>query len=116
MHGLPHSFPTRLSCVLGWGLPRRPGEGCGGTHLHRGGGGRGLMLEMRPDCERCGTDLPAAAGGAFICSFECTFCAACSEALDDVCPNCGGELLDRPVRPSHLLGKNPASTERKYKG
>src|SRR3546814_3379718 len=71
------------------------------------------MLEMRPDCERCGTDLPAAAGGAFICSFECTFCAACSEALDDVCPNCGGELLDRPVRPSHLLGKNPASTERK---
>src|SRR3546814_15831568 len=85
MHGLPHSFPTRLSCVLGWGLPRRPGEGCGGTHLHRGGGGRGLMLEMRPDCERCGTDLPAAAGGAFICSFECTFCAACSEALDDVC-------------------------------
>ncbi|HEY9579633.1 MAG TPA: DUF1272 domain-containing protein [Rhizorhapis sp.] len=74
------------------------------------------MLEMRPDCERCGTDLPAAAGGAFICSFECTFCAACSEALDDVCPNCGGELLDRPVRPSHLLGKNPASTERKYKG
>src|SRR3546814_10273134 len=68
---------------------------------------------MRPDCERCGTDLPAAAGGAFICSFECTFCAACSEALDDVCPNCGGELLDRPVRPSHLLGKNPASTERR---
>src|SRR3546814_18803363 len=75
------------------------------SHLHRCGGGRGLMLEMRPDCERCGTDLPAAAGGAFICSFECTFCAACSEALDDVCPNCGGELLDRPVRPSHLLDR-----------
>ena len=33
------------------------------------------MLEMRPDCERCGADLPADAGGAFICSFECTFCA-----------------------------------------
>ncbi|MEQ1639314.1 MAG: DUF1272 domain-containing protein, partial [Novosphingobium sp.] len=32
------------------------------------------MLEMRPDCERCGIDLPAEAAGAFICSFECTFC------------------------------------------
>src|SRR3546814_11696678 len=87
--------------------PRRPGEGCGGTHLHRGGGGRGLMLEMRPDCERCGTDLPAAAAGAFICSFECTFCPACSEALADVCPNCCGQLLDRPARPSHPPGTRP---------
>jgi hypothetical protein len=46
-----------------------------------------MALEMRPDCERCGADLPAEAPGAFICSFECTFCAPCSEALDDVCPN-----------------------------
>lgn len=71
------------------------------------------MLEMRPDCERCGADLPADAGGAFICSFECTFCAQCAEALDDLCPNCGGELHDRPTRASHLLAKYPASTERK---
>ena len=28
-----------------------------------------MALEMRPDCERCGTDLPAEARGAFICSF-----------------------------------------------
>ena len=42
------------------------------------------MLEMRPDCERCGVDLPADAGGAFICSFECTYCAECADALDDV--------------------------------
>ena len=41
------------------------------------------MLEMRPDCEKCGTDLPAEVPGAFICSFECTFCAECAEALDD---------------------------------
>jgi hypothetical protein len=74
------------------------------------------MLEMRPDCERCGTDLPADAGGAFICSFECTFCAACAEALDDRCPNCGGELLDRPSRVGAMLEKHPASTERKFKG
>lgn len=73
------------------------------------------MLEMRPDCERCGVDLPADAGGAFICSFECTFCARCSEAMDDLCPNCGGELLDRPTRPARLLGIYPASTERKGK-
>ena len=55
-----------------------------------------MSLEMRPDCERCGADLPAEAPGAFICSFECTFCAECAAALDDVCPNCSGELLDRP--------------------
>ncbi|QUT06650.1 DUF1272 domain-containing protein [Sphingobium phenoxybenzoativorans] len=73
------------------------------------------MLEMRPDCERCGTDLPADAGGAFICSFECTFCAPCAEELDDICPNCGGELLDRPTRVGKALANNPASTERKHK-
>ena len=74
------------------------------------------MLAMRPDCERCGIDLPADAPGAFICSFECTFCAACTEALDDRCPNCGGELMDRPTRAKALLEKYPASSERKFKG
>ena len=74
------------------------------------------MLDMRPDCERCGTDLPAYAGGAFICSFERTFCAECSDAMDERCPNCGGELLDRPTRSKKALEKFPASTVRKYKG
>lgn len=73
------------------------------------------MLDMRPDCERCGCDLPADAGGAFICSFECTFCAECAEALDDRCPNCGGELLDRPTRVGKALAGSPASTVRHYK-
>ena len=73
------------------------------------------MLEMRPDCEKCGVDLPPDAPGAFICSFECTFCAPCSEAMDDICPNCGGELMDRPVRRADLLERYPASTERKFK-
>ena len=73
------------------------------------------MLEMRPDCERCGADLPADAPGAFICSFECTFCTECTDTMDDICPNCGGELMDRPVRSAALLEKYPASTERKYK-
>ena len=74
------------------------------------------MLEMRADCERCGTDLLADEPGAFICSFECTFCAACAEALDDRCPNCGGELMDRPARVGKALERNPASTVRKFKG
>ena len=73
-----------------------------------------MSLEMRPDCERCGTDLPAYAPGAFICSFECTFCAECAEALDDICPNCGGELLDRPTRAKKLLDEYPASSERHH--
>ena len=74
------------------------------------------MLEMRPDCEGCGSDLPAEAPGAFICSFECTFCAECADRLDDLCPNCGGELVDRPTRSVKIQVKNPPSAERKFKG
>jgi uncharacterized protein len=72
------------------------------------------MLEMRPDCEKCGADLPADKGGAFICSFECTFCADCADAVDERCPNCGGELLDRPTRAGAALEKYPASTTRRF--
>ena len=74
------------------------------------------MLEMRPDCERCGEDLPAEAPGAFICSLECTFCAPCADALDDACPNCGGELMDRPTRAKRLHAAHPPSTGRRFKG
>lgn len=74
------------------------------------------MLEMRPDCERCGADLPADNPGAFICSFECTFCADCADQLDDLCPNCGGELMDRPTRSKQLQAKYPPSAQRKHKG
>jgi uncharacterized protein len=56
-----------------------------------------VALEMRTACERCGTAL-AADGDARICSFECTFCAACADSMDSVCPNCGGELVARPRR------------------
>jgi hypothetical protein len=49
------------------------------------------MLELRPNCELCDVDLPPDAADARICSYECTFCAACVEhVLHDVCPNCGG--------------------------
>jgi len=73
------------------------------------------MLEMRPDCERCGTALAAHQPGAFICSYECTYCATCAEALDDRCPNCGGDLTDRPTRSKARLIAHPASTVRKHK-
>jgi hypothetical protein len=58
-----------------------------------------VALEMRSACERCGAAL-ASDGAAAICSFECTFCPSCADALDDVCPNCGGELVRRPRRVS----------------
>ena len=56
-----------------------------------------MALEMRSECERCGTQL-APDAGAMICSFECTFCRACAEAMDFACPNCAGELVARPRR------------------
>jgi hypothetical protein len=56
-----------------------------------------MALEMRTTCERCGTVL-AHGSDAVICSYECTFCRACGEALDHVCPNCSGELVSRPRR------------------
>ena len=37
------------------------------------------MLQMRPNCECCDVDLPPESGEARICSFECTFCAACAD-------------------------------------
>jgi len=74
------------------------------------------MLELRPGCEQCDTDLPAHSDAARICSFECTFCASCAERiLGHVCPNCGGELVPRPRRPLGKLAANPASTTRVFK-
>jgi hypothetical protein len=73
------------------------------------------MLDMHPDCERCGRNLPADQAGAFICSFECTFCSACADRLEERCPNCGGDLLERPMRAGDALVKNPASTKRRFK-
>lgn len=74
------------------------------------------MLALRPNCECCDKDLPPQSRDAVICSFECTFCKSCAETrLHGVCPNCGGNLVERPVRPAAMLGKYPASTERVFK-
>jgi uncharacterized protein len=56
-----------------------------------------MALEMRTECERCGTAL-SPEGDARICTFECTFCVSCADGMDGICPNCGGELVARPRR------------------
>ncbi len=74
------------------------------------------MLELRPNCECCDTDLPPSALNARICTYECTFCADCAEgSLRGICPNCGGDLVARPIRTPAMLAKNPASTIRVFK-
>jgi hypothetical protein len=74
------------------------------------------MLKLKPNCECCNRDPPPDARDAMMCSFECTFCTSCAEGvLKGRCPNCGGELVRRPIRPAETLAKYPASTERVYK-
>ncbi|MBI1393185.1 MAG: DUF1272 domain-containing protein [Alphaproteobacteria bacterium] len=59
------------------------------------------MLEIRQNCELCDKDLAPQAEDAMICSYECTFCVACvAGVLRNVCPNCGGGFVARPIRPS----------------
>ena len=75
------------------------------------------MLQLRPNCECCDRDLPPDSALARICSYECTFCADCVEQRlrGRLCPNCGGELVRRPVRPAARLAKDPASETRVFK-
>ena len=71
------------------------------------------MLELRPNCECCDVDLPPDAPNAVICSFECTFCSKCAQATHaNVCPNCGGNFVARPIRPQEMLDRYPASLRR----
>ncbi|HYM72029.1 MAG TPA: DUF1272 domain-containing protein [Stellaceae bacterium] len=79
------------------------------------------MLELRPNCEYCDKDLPSDAADARICTYECTFCADCVENhLHNVCPNCGGGFVPRPIRPKTerrpgvSRGHQPASTQRRH--
>ena len=80
------------------------------------------MLQLRPSCEHCNKALPPASPEARICSFECTFCTACVDGLlHNVCPNCGGGFVPRPVRPArdwkggNCLHKYPAATAVKHR-
>jgi hypothetical protein len=78
-----------------------------------------MALQLRPNCEYCDKDLPANALDARICSYECTFCAACVETkIFNVCPNCGGGFVPRPIRPINqwragvCLASHPPSDKR----
>ncbi|MEO8115728.1 MAG: DUF1272 domain-containing protein [Phenylobacterium sp.] len=74
------------------------------------------MLILKPNCECCDRDLPPESPEARICTYECTFCAPCVETrLAGACPNCGGNFAPRPIRPTALLGRFPAATERVLK-
>jgi hypothetical protein len=71
------------------------------------------MLTLKPNCECCDADLHPSAKGAFICSFECTFCAECAAGrLGGASPNCGGGLEPRPTRAAAMLARFPASSVR----
>src|ERR1044071_5406265 len=54
-----------------------------------------MSLEMKGTCEKCGRQLDKT-DEAYICSYECTFCVDCTQAMAAICPNCGGELVRRP--------------------
>jgi uncharacterized protein len=80
------------------------------------------MLELRPTCEHCNTLLLPDSLEARICTYECTFCATCVDTLlENVCPNCGGGFMPRPIRPSrnwkddNYLGKDPASIKVRHR-
>ena len=53
-----------------------------------------MALDMK---EKCG-DAVESTGEAYICTYECTFCKDCTDEMNAVCPNCGGELVQRPRR------------------
>lgn len=80
------------------------------------------MIELRPNCEHCRKPLPPESLEEWICSYECTFCSDCvDEVLGNVCPNCGGGFVPRPVRPvrnwkgDNYPDKDPASTTVKHR-
>lgn len=79
------------------------------------------MLELQPTCEQCNKALLSDSLEARICSYEGTSCVACvDQILENVCPNCGGGFVPRPVRPAtnwngdNFLGNDPASTKVKH--
>ncbi|EJV62526.1 DUF1272 domain-containing protein [Bacillus wiedmannii] len=56
-----------------------------------------MALEMKTNCQICDQSLESNSE-AYICVYECTFCAPCTEERQNVCPNCGGELARRPKK------------------
>lgn len=72
------------------------------------------MMQLRPGCECCDIDLPPASADARICTYECTYCAKCAGEMNEICKNCGGNVVERPIRPADRLEKHPPSTVRVF--
>jgi len=88
------------------------------VYLERATRARSAMaLEMRVACEKCSRTLQVD-DEAYICSYECTFCARCSAQMKQLCPNCGGGFVPRPIRPAKqwrdgvCVASHPASDKR----
>jgi 2-hydroxychromene-2-carboxylate isomerase len=71
-------------------------------------GGTYASATVKPACEDCGAPLPSDAR-AFVCSYDCTFCAACAKEGARPCPNCGNELVRRARRPDSEGPPKPRS-------
>ena len=54
------------------------------------------MTAVKDSCEQCGKAITPPAP-AECCSFQCTFCPDCADAMKHVCPNCSGELTARGI-------------------
>lgn len=73
------------------------------------------MLDIRPSCECCDRTVAPDSTDVFICSYECTWCRDCAQdVLRGECPNCGGELVRRPVPSAARLIDDPPSTTRVF--
>lgn len=73
------------------------------------------MLTMKDPCEKCGaatglTDV------AYICSFECTFCEACTTSMKGICPNCSGDLVLRPTRTRRPVAVAASLAAKRFRG
>jgi hypothetical protein len=69
-------------------------------------------LKMKYHCETCRAPL-ALDSEAYVCSFECTYCASCTIRTGGQCPKCSGELVRRPRRTVTVL-KVSGAIERRW--
>ncbi|MGH8338535.1 MAG: DUF1272 domain-containing protein [Gammaproteobacteria bacterium] len=53
-----------------------------------------LMSTLKTSCEKCHSTLPLDSA-ALACAFQCTFCPDCATQMNNICPNCSGELASR---------------------
>ena len=60
------------------------------------------MLKMKSKCKKYLQSL-SHESLAFICSYECTFCESGTTTMQNICPNCSGNLCERPKRTKQPL-------------